>query len=206
MMREILATIIFLAALNTGNAGVPPDPFGGNTEVVFYGNLVTGWREVRDELIGDHAMLGACVDSTSAPCAQARTLWQIINDAKQQDGLARIGHINRAINMSIVPFEPSQWLTALEAIKGAGDCQAYATAKYFALREAGIAADRVRLVIVHERGYAENHMVTAVWYPGRWLILDNRTLTLSMDTESKYMPVFVLDDDGLRRYQHRQIR
>jgi predicted transglutaminase-like cysteine proteinase len=145
-------------------------------------------------------MLGACLDSNTAPSAQARSMWKIINEAKDLRGSSRIGHINRAINMAIVAFEPSEWLTGLDAMNGAGDCQAYATAKYFALREAGIAAYRVRLVVVHDRGHIEDHMVTAVWHGGQWLILDNLTLTLVPDTASKYTPLFVLDGDGVRRF------
>ena len=199
-MREIFAVIVFLAALTTSQNDAPPDPFGDNTTVALAGRLVETWRTIRGELAGDHALLGACVDSTKAKCAQARALWRIIDDAKQQHGLAVIGHINRAINFSIVPFEPSEWLTALDAMNGAADCQGYATAKYFALREAGIPAERVRLVIVHQRGHVEDHMVTAVWNDGIWLILDNGTLVTVPDTQTKYMPLFVLDDDGVRRY------
>ncbi len=200
-MRVIIAIIVFLAALASGSdPGVPPDPFGGNTGVVASGSLVTGWQAVRGELAGDHAMLGSCLNNDAAPCAQARTMSKIIDDARNQRGLARIGHINRAINMAIVPFEPSEWLTALDAINGAGDCQSYATAKYFALREAGIPVDRVRLLVVHERGHVEDHMITAVSLHGQWLILDNGTLVLLADTESKYTPLFVLSDGGVRRY------
>lgn len=195
-----MAFVCFAALTMSSSAGVPPDPFGDDTVAVFYGDLVTGWQLVRGRLIGDRALLGACVDSNTAPCAQARAMWRIINEAKEQHGLVRIGHINRAINLAIVPFEPSEWLTGLEAIHGAGDCQAYATAKYFALREAGIPAYRVRLVVVHLRGHVEDHMVTAVWRSGQWLILDNGTMTLVPDTDTKYTPLFVLDGEGVRRY------
>jgi len=200
-MREIFLVIVVSAALTTSQNDAPPDPFGGNTTAAFAGPLVESWQTVRGELAGDHALLSACVDSTKATCAEARTLWKIINDAKQEhDSLTVMRHVNRAINLSIVPFEPSEWLTALDAMNGAADCKGYATAKYFALREAGIPGDRLRLVIVHQRGHVENHMVTAAWNDGTWLILDNGTLVLLPDIETRYTPLFVLDDDGVRRY------
>jgi predicted transglutaminase-like cysteine proteinase len=93
------------------------------------------------------AMLGACVHSTSAVAPPS--LYRA--EAREQEGLAMLGHLNRAINLSITPFEPIEWLTGLDAINADGDCTTYATAKYFALREAGIATNRVRVVIVHER-------------------------------------------------------
>jgi predicted transglutaminase-like cysteine proteinase len=202
--RVTLAAIAIVIGMTGCVYARPADPFGGNTVDVPQGSLVESWRTVYAELGGDHALLGACVDGTSTGCGPPRTLWGIIADARDQTGLALIGHLNRTINLSITPFEPSEWLTALDAINAEGDCKAYATAKYFALVEAGIPADRVRLVIVHERNHVEDHMVVAVYQDDRWLILDNLTLTLVQDTdESEYVPLFVLDDHGVRMFQSR---
>jgi predicted transglutaminase-like cysteine proteinase len=89
-----------------------------------------------------------------------------------------------------------------DAINAEGDCKAYSTAKYFALVEVGIAADRVRLVIVHERNHVDNHMVVAVYQDDRWLILDDLTLALVQNTdETQYTPLFVLDNHGVRQFQ-----
>ena len=76
--------------------------------------------------------------------------------------------------------------------------------KYFALIEAGIAADRTRVVIVHERDHVENHMGVAVYQDDRWLILDDLTMAIVQDTDkSKYTPPFVFDDHGVRLFQPR---
>jgi predicted transglutaminase-like cysteine proteinase len=199
--RTILAAIVLVIGMADCAYARPIDPFGGNTVDVPQGPLVDSWRTVYAELGGDHALLGACVDSTSADCGPPRTLWEIIAEARDQDGLAIIGHINRTINLSITPFEPGEWLTALDAIDAEGDCKAYSTAKYFTLREVGITADRVRLVIVHQRNHVEDHMVVSVYQDGRWLILDNLTLALVQDTDaSEYTPLFVLDDHGVRMF------
>jgi predicted transglutaminase-like cysteine proteinase len=106
------------------------------------------------------------------------------HSGKAQQGLALVGHINRAINLAITPVAPSPWLSAVEAINADGDCKAYATAKFFALMEAGVALDRVRLVVVHQRGHIEDHIVVAVWL-NRWLILDNATLIMMPDEQSR---------------------
>ena len=200
--RAILAAVAIVIGMTDYVYARPVDPFGGNTVDVPQGPLVENWQTVYEELGGDHALLGACVDSTSAECGPSRTLWEIIAEARAQEGLALIGHINRTINLSIAPFEPSEWLTALDAIDAEGDCKAYSTAKYFALREVGIAADRVRLVIVHQRDRVEDHMVVAVYQDDRWLILDNLTLALVQDRDAtEYTPLFVLDDNGVRLFQ-----
>ena len=183
--RAILAAIALVIVMMDYTYARPIDPFGGNTVDVPQGPLFESWRIVYEELGGG-------------------TLWEIIAEAREQQGLAIIGHINRTINLSITPFEPSEWLTALDSINAEGDCKAYATAKYFALIEVGIASDRVRLVIVHQRNHVEDHMVVAVYQDDRWLILDDLTLALVQDTdEFEYTPLYVLDDHGVRLFQSR---
>ena len=200
--RTMSAVIALVMGMTYSVHAQPADPFGGNTVDVSQGPLLETWQTVYEELGGDHALLGACIDSTADGCGPSRTLWTIIADARNQKGMAIIGHLNRTINLSITPFEPSEWLTALDAIGAEGDCKAYATAKYFALIEVGIVADRIRLVIVHERNHVENHIVVAVYQGNRWLILDDLTMALVRDTdESQYTPLFVLDNHGVRQFQ-----
>ncbi len=84
---------------------------------------------------------------------------------------------------------------------GAGDCKAYSIAKYLALREAGISRDNVRLVIVRNRPRNEDHMIVAVYQNDQWLVLDELTMLLLRDwQEQNYVPLFVLDSLGVRRY------
>lgn len=174
------------------------DPFGKQTVKLAYGPLVEEWVTTIRKLDRDHTLLGACVDSIETGCSAARQLHDIIEDAKAQSDLAIIGHINRAVNFLIKPVTSSGWLSSLEAINSGGDCKAYSIAKYFALLEVGIAADHLRLVIVHAR--SGNHMVVAALWQDRWYILDNLTLVLVPDALSDYQPLLVLDDQGVRSY------
>ncbi len=117
-------------------------------------------------------------------------------------GLARVGEVNRAVNLAIRPVSdqdqygvPDIWASPLMTFgSGAGDCEDYAIAKYVALREAGMASGDLRLVVVYNRPAHENHMVAAARVDGRWRILDNRTMRLVADDEiADYTPLAVLD-------------
>ena len=80
---------------------------------------------------------------------------------------------------------------------GAGDCEDYAIAKYVALRQAGVAARDLRLVILHDRLAHEDHAVTAARLDGHWLILDNRHMALLADTQVRNVtPLLALDSDS----------
>jgi predicted transglutaminase-like cysteine proteinase len=128
-------------------------------------------------------------------------LVQKLDEIRQHRGKALLGHLNITVNLMIKPA-PSEWIGPLEAITMRnGDCKAYSLAKYAGAQELGISADRVRLVIVHNRRHAEDHMVAAVYQDGEWLILDNLTNLLVRDWEkTDYEPLAVLDYRGARRY------
>lgn len=197
-----LVIAIFVAMLSATRSALcaSSDPFSDHTIGVAYGPLVEKWFATIGKLGRDHALFGTCSDSVVTECATAQQLRAVIADAKAQNGLAVFGHLNRAINLEIKPVAPSDWLSPLEAISGGGDCKAYSIAKYFALLETGIAANHLRLVIVHVPGQSGNHMVVTVLWQDRWFILDNLTLTLVPDEASQYVPLLVLDDKGVRSY------
>jgi predicted transglutaminase-like cysteine proteinase len=94
-------------------------------------------------------------------CAPAATLLQIIGEAKAHRGKALIAHINRAINL-LIGAAPGAWVGPLEVLTFAdGDRKDYSIAKFFALREAGVPPERLRLVIFRNRRRSEDHMIVA---------------------------------------------
>lgn len=196
----VIATVLAILFAPRGAYCASSDPFGNHSTESAYGPLVEKWFATINGLDRDQAVFKACLDSNRTGCSGAQRLSAIIEDAKAQNGLAVIGHINRAINFEIRPVAPSDWPSPLEAISGGGDCKAYSIAKYFALREAGIASDHLRLVIVHVPGQSGKHMVVAVLWQDHWFILDNLTLMLVPDEASQYVPLLVLDDKGVRGY------
>jgi predicted transglutaminase-like cysteine proteinase len=126
-----------------------------------------------------------------------------------QTGRARIGIINRAINLAIRPMSDlaqwgviDRWSAPLVTLTtGRGDCEDYAIAKYVALTEAGVAAEDVKLVIVRDLAVGEEHAVVAARLDGHWFILDNRWLMLVEDSQIRQMvPLFVLDQTGVRKF------
>jgi predicted transglutaminase-like cysteine proteinase len=178
-------------------------PFGPAMLVEDHGLLVDTWRNLREQMVADDEAISACLRDGVPDCAAADTLLHIINDAKAHKGKALIGYVNRTINLLIRPA-PGAWVGALEVLTFAdGDCKDYSIAKLFALREAGVAPERLRLVIVYNRRRSEDHMVVAAYVEDAWFILDNATMVLATDSDDAtlYLPLFLFDDAGVRRYQ-----
>ena len=133
----------------------------------------------------------------------------MIADGRAREGRARIGVINRAINLAIQPMTDlaqwgvtDRWSAPLATLTtGRGDCEDYAIAKYVALREAGVAEADVRLVIVRDFANGEDHAVVAARVDEKWIMLDNRRLALIEDSAMPHvLPLFAFDQDGVKRF------
>ncbi|MBO1518548.1 transglutaminase-like cysteine peptidase [Oceanisphaera sp. DM8] len=93
------------------------------------------------------------------------------------------------------------WATPLEFLgAGGGDCEDFSLAKYFTLRELGIADDKLRMVYVKALELNQFHMVVA-YYPTPAAvpyILDNLEGTIRLATErSDLAPIYSFNGQHL---------
>ena len=93
------------------------------------------------------------------------------------------------------------WATPVEFLaSGAGDCEDFSIAKYFTLRELGVADERLRITYVKALKINQAHMVLS-YFPGtdqEPLVLDNlegKILPASQRNDLK--PVYNFNGDGL---------
>jgi len=181
----------------------PSEPFGLDSIPVTSGWLLDTWRSVQNDIRADSTILKRYRTQAENCSSAAKTFLAIIAEGRGHTGRARIGVINRAINLAIrAKSDPAYWMGPLATLsKGSGDCKDYAIAKYVALREAGIAEEDLRLVIVHDLALDEDHAIVATRLGQNWIVLDNRWLTLARDIDlRRVVPLFVLDHDGLRQF------
>jgi predicted transglutaminase-like cysteine proteinase len=201
----VVAIVVGFAAPACANDR-PSDPFGNQTiELNNETPLVEMWESLRDQMLLDKAHFHSCIESNNesnnTDCAAVSTLMKIVEEARQNQGKALLGHLNRSINL-LIKTAPGHLTGPLEVITTRdGDCKSHSIAKYAAARAAGFPADHVRLVTVHDRHHNFDHMVAAVYYDEEWLILDNLTNLLVRDSDKRdYAPMVVLDYKGVRRY------
>jgi predicted transglutaminase-like cysteine proteinase len=181
--------------------------FGLATEPVA-GEVGTKWRVVEADVEIELDVLARCRAGEVCP-AVARELMKIVDQGAGRDGLARVGLINRAVDLAITPTsDEAQWGVAdrwsppFETLSThRGDCEDYAILKYAALLAAGVSRDDVKIVILRNFLPDEDHAVAAARVHGVWLILDDTKLALVRDTDMVgALPRFVLDDGGARRF------
>lgn len=191
------------------------EPFGLATRALPEGPLSAKWHDVERAIEDELRIVSQCrSDRDNCASPLALQFLNIVDAARSQTGLARIGEINRAFNLAIRPMSDQaqygvedRWTSPLETLAaGAGDCEDYAIAKLVALREAGVSPDDLRLVILRETYSGEDHAVVAARVDGRWRMLDNRYFLMLEDSDiTKSRPVFAIDADGAKRFEQSTI-
>jgi predicted transglutaminase-like cysteine proteinase len=187
------------------------EPFGAFAAILTYGGgLRAKWLGVERKLDDERVQLALC-DGDRERCVSpaALQLLAIVDNARAREGRARIGEINRAINLAIRPMsdlaqygQTDVWSSPLVTFAhGAGDCEDYAIAKLVALRLAGLASEDLRIVVVHDSVSGEDHAVAAARLDGHWLTLDNRRMAMVEDANARnYRPLFVIDQHSVMQY------
>lgn len=186
------------------------EPFGLAVAELRSGPVREKWLGLQRRLDDDMVQLALC-DGDRERCVSpaALRLLGIVDIARPREGRAKLGEINRAINLAIRSTsdeaqygETDVWAAPLASFaRGAGDCEDYAIAKFAALRLAGIAAEDLRILIMRDTLRGEDHAVAAARLDGRWLTLDNRRMAMIEDTDIRnYRPTFVMDSEAVRRY------
>jgi predicted transglutaminase-like cysteine proteinase len=175
-----------VAEPRSGFSGEVAPLFGLETEPLLAGAVVEKWNRAKAEIARELSAIDQCRANGNCP-ADAQKLIALSAEGAARIGRAKVGLINRAVDLAIrSASDEAQWGVAdrwsapLETIRsGRRDCEDYAIVKYFALLQAGIPADDVKIVIVKNVFPNEYHAVAAVHVDDQWLILDNRTLTLN---------------------------
>jgi predicted transglutaminase-like cysteine proteinase len=171
-------------------------------------SLTAKWQSVQRRIADDGARVVAC-RAEPWMCSDNEARFESIVDlGRAREGRARIGEINRAVNLAIRPVSDERqfgvvdrWSSPLETVSsGQGDCEDYAILKLLALEQAGISRNELRLVIVRDRASRGAHAVAAVRLDGRWVLLDNRILTLVDLAQTHYRVLAQLEPeaDGVR--------
>jgi predicted transglutaminase-like cysteine proteinase len=184
------------------------EPFGLLTFRAPEGMLWVKWRKVEGAIREDERVLSDCradLDQCSSPAALK--FLAVLDSARDTSMRVNIAIINRSINSQIRYVSDLNqhgvidlWSAPLATFTSReGDCEDYAIAKYVALREIGVKADDMRLLLVRDRAVGQDHAVLGVRLDGRWVVLDNRhSLLLDMTEVRQFTPLFAIDQEGVK--------
>ena len=190
------------------------EPFGLFTFKAPEGLLWTKWRKVEADIQAEAPALARCRAEASQCSPAAARFTAIVKSAETSDGRAKLELVNQKVNDAIrYTADSAQWGVADlwsapvdvnnkgSFDTGLGDCEDYAIAKYVALREAGVPARDLRVLLVRDNVVRLGHAVLAARNDGRWLIMDNRFSALLEENDARFLsPLFALDTEGVKLF------
>lgn len=166
------------------------------------------WQRVVMDYEKERTQLAACLDDSEACRTAYQSTWrQVINAANGKEKFDALTIVNRFFNQwpysldQEIYEESEYWATPYEFLTRSGDCEDFAIAKYFALRDLGFAEEDLRIVILFDRSRDIGHAVLTVRYGQDQLVLDSLSDEIfSHRRYDQYQPQFSMNES--QRWQH----
>lgn len=148
------------------------------------------------------AARGVCLSAAERACVP-RQWAELVAAVKGLPLRLQIARVNDALNqVRYVPTEQNwhramYWETPFEFLRRGGQCQDYAIAKYELLRQAGVPAALMRMVVLHDTAIDRDHAVLVVYVGGMPLVLDilNPDIVPAA-TVNDYRPYYSINEDA----------
>ncbi len=166
------------------------------------------WRRVLTNFLTERVAFSRCIaDSTSCTTAALTNWRRIVHLADSLGPRQKLGTVNSYFNRW--PYRQDRelyglsehWATPREFMSRAGDCEDYAIAKYWALREVGFGPDDLRIVILRDEIRNVSHAVLAVYLVEDIVILDNLSEQIFSHSKYKhYVPQYSMNETA--RWAH----
>lgn len=175
MSKIITIVLIALVSVMGVSAAKADEPFGA-AHAAAPARTQGDWQYTIRNIDLDRIAIEKCRTQHECP-PEAKRFVDILDEADSQIGVARIGHLNRGMNLAFKATDKNcvasdAWTSPLATLReGCGVCKQHAILKAVALRIMGY---KVRIVVGHEQFTAagDEHVVVAVWFEDSWLILD----------------------------------
>lgn len=197
----IVCSLIFTAEPALANGQTSAWRELGGTESTLteakFGKWMTVLREESEIRRQRHQ---SCNGNAAGDCGPA--FWSRLVRSLQGRGLgAQVDQVNRVINQ--LPYRSDRaawgrndhWAVPEAFLAKGGDCEDFAIAKYFALRDLGFAADDLRVLVLRNTRDRVDHAVLVVHLDGRDMVLDVlRDTIVPWSAVDHYRPLYSLNE------------
>jgi predicted transglutaminase-like cysteine proteinase len=198
LVRKLFITAAIIASLS----------ISANAEM--FGHGESKFEDIKDfkkwkEVVKKNEMDMIVNDTVTSQWAEALAPLNSVEYSKEQ----KIAAVNSFVNQSLSYAEDSEiwgksdyWASPTEAFtKGFGDCEDYATAKYFSLKMLGFTDDEMRIVVLKDTRKNQLHAILVVNSNDKNYVLDNQLQDVKMDTQiAYYMPIYSINAHNWWKY------
>jgi predicted transglutaminase-like cysteine proteinase len=128
---------------------------------------------------------------------------QLLAESASLEPLAQLEAINGFMNRAPYITDPvnygvpDYWASPLQFMNKDGDCEDYAIAKYFSLRQLGLPDERMRIVVVDDLNLGIPHAILVVYLGERAYILDNQiSRVVPAEVVNHYRPIYSINEQA----------
>ena len=160
------------------------------------------WRRILDGMVEESsAMVDCTADSARCSSPALRSWRELQRHAMNRGVMEKLHAVNQFFNRW--PYKSDAeafgrreyWASPTTFMSRSGDCEDYAIAKYFALRQLGFGKDQLRIVVLYDRIRNVGHAVLAVYESNDILILDSLSNFITTHTRYRhYIPQYSMNE------------
>lgn len=163
------------------------------------------WQQVLIQHELEREALQRCVDSKDECSRRMRGLHHLLIKGKDLTLEQQVRLVNRYINKKRyvddrIAFRSevgNKWETLTEFLNTGGDCEDFAVAKYFVLREFGVPAEDMRVVVGKEYRRSDHHAMLAVNTGDEVWLLDSDNRIYKNGRQDMKRFVYAINEDGI---------
>ena len=171
------------------------------------------WAQILEQQSTDREAISRCLQDENNCSGKLKSLRSILVKGAALDRDRQLKLVNRYINrrrykrdrrqtsLSAAPGGEAElknhWTTLLEFLRRGGDCEDYAVAKYFLLREFGFPAEDMRVLVTWEKSARDYHAVLAIRREdgSSWLLESDNTIVKG--SHRRYRFIYALNEEGI---------
>lgn len=165
----------------------------------------SAWQDTLDRHQSEREIIHQCLIDETTCTRRLKGLRHVLLKGADLDVEQQIRLVNRYVNrhrykddrVSSRSAAGNQWETLTEFLDRGGDCEDFAVAKYFVLRELGVDAEDMRIVIGRESQRATHHAMLAIRFDEDvWLLENDNTIHRNGYQDIKRF-VYAINEQGI---------
>ena len=176
-------------------------------------HLLPEWSDTLTRNALEQTIIAECLANESTCPKKLKGIRYLLIKAEGLPRDRQIRLVNRYVNkrryrrdrtqhkVSAISNQPAvfrnHWSTIMEFMGHGGDCEDYATTKYFLLRALGIASDDLRVLVIYDRKARDHHAVLAVRNSSGAIWLLESDNTIQRGNLYSYKFIYAVNEDSI---------
>lgn len=203
-MRRIWCFVVSLMLVSAASADFRRYSFDTSDHYLADSSQHGLWSALVEQHDQQRAFLDACIADKKQCPRYLRGFHQIVSRGRVLAERQQLTLVNKYVNKRHAIRQNERrargddgWKSMATFLKEGGDCEDFAIAKYFLLRELGFDAEDLRVVITWDRGARAYHALLAVNVAPRALLLETDDTMRSGSGQRNYRFLYSINEHGV---------